>query len=168
MNPIAIFVTALVPMVLGFVWYHPKVFGTLWMQLTGMTEEKSRQGNMALKFGLSYLFSVLLAVVLNTLAVHDGFIEGALYYITNKTMVPEVGSEAAQWLQYYQTTLAESNHVFTHGAFHSFFLVGALIILPVFATNAIFEGKGFKYVAVNAGYWALCVTLMGGIIAVWR
>ena len=80
MNFIAILVAALVPMVLGFIWYHPKVFGTVWMQLTGMTEEKAQQGNMFLKFGLSFVFSFLLAFVLNELVVHDTFIEGAAYY----------------------------------------------------------------------------------------
>jgi len=168
MNILAILVTALVPMVLGFIWYHPKVFGSAWMRLSGMTEEKAKEGNMAVKFGLSYLFSFMLAFVLNALVVHDSFVEGALYYITNRTMVPEPGSQAAQWLDYYRTTLAPSNHIFTHGSFHAFFLIGLFIVLPVFATNAIFERKSFKYVALNAGYWILAITLMGGIIAVWR
>jgi len=34
-----IFVAALVPMVMGFVWYNPKVLGTLWMSAAGMSEE---------------------------------------------------------------------------------------------------------------------------------
>lgn len=168
MNFIAILTAALVPLVMGFIWYHPKVFGTVWMRLTGMTGEKANQGNMALKFGLSYLFSLMLAFVMNILVVHDSFIEGALYYITNRTMVPEPGSEAAQWLNYYHTNLASSNHIFTHGAFHGFFLIGLFIVLPVFATNAVFEGKGVKYVALNAGYWILTITIMGGMIAAWR
>ncbi len=168
MNFIAILVAALIPMIMGFVWYHPKVFGTAWMRLAGMTEEKTKQGNMAVKFGLSFLFSLMISFVLNTLVVHDGFIEGALYYITNHTMVPEPGSQPAQWLEYYRTTLAPSNHIFKHGAFHGFFLIGLFIILPVIATNAIFEGKSAKYVAVNAGYWIITITLMGGIIAAWR
>lgn len=168
MNFIAILVAALIPMVMGFIWYHPKVFGTAWMRLSGMTEEKTRQGNMAVKFGLSFLFSLMLAFVMNILVVHDSFIEGALYYITNQTMVPDPGSEAGQWLDYYRTTLAASNHTFAHGAFHGFFLIGLFIVLPVFATNAIFEGKGVKYVALNAGYWIITITLMGGLIAAWR
>ena len=168
MNYLAILVTALVPMVLGFIWYHPKVFGAIWMRETGMTEEKAKQGNMAVKFGLSFLFSVMLAFVMNTIAVHDNFVEGSLYYETNRTMVPEPGSESAQWLDYYKTKLAPSNHTFPHGAFHGLFLVGLFIALPLFATNAIFEGKGFKYVAVNVGYWLVCLALMGGILGMWR
>jgi len=168
MNFFAILIAALVPMVLGFIWYHPKVLGTVWMKASGMTEEKAKQGNMALKFGLSFLFSLMIAFILNTIVVHDSFIEGSLYYKTNRTMVPEPGSELAQWHEYYKTNLAADNHIFTHGAFHGFFLIGLFIALPLFATNAIFEGKGVKYVAVNAGYWMICLALMGGIIAAWR
>ena len=31
-------------------------------------------------------------------------------------------------------------------------------------TNALFERKGFRYIAVNAGYWILTLMIMGGII----
>lgn len=168
MNIIAILVAALVPMVLGFIWYHPKVFGTLWMQLTGMTEEKAQQGNMFLKFGLSFVFSFLLAFVLNIFSVHDAFVEGAAYYEIKASADGKPSHETGQWLDYYKSTLSESNHTFKHGSFHSLLLIGVFVILPVFATNAIFEGKGFKYVALNAGYWIVCVALMGGIIAMWR
>ncbi len=78
MNIIAIFTAALIPMVLGFIWYNPKVLGTAWMQASGMTEEKAKQGSMALKLGLSFLFSFMIAFVLNSLAVHDGMIDGAI------------------------------------------------------------------------------------------
>lgn len=37
MNFVAIIVAALVPMIIGFIWYHPKVFGNTWMQVAGMT-----------------------------------------------------------------------------------------------------------------------------------
>lgn len=168
MNIIAIVVAALVPMALGFIWYHPKVFGTLWMRESAMTEEKVKQGNMFLKLGLSFVFSLMIAVVMNSIVVHDSFIEGATYYKTNRTMVPEPGSELAHWLDYYKTHLAADNHIFTHGAFHGFFLLGVFIALPLIATGAVFEAKGYKYVAVNAGYWLLSFTLMGGIIAAWR
>jgi hypothetical protein len=168
MNFIAIIVAALVPMVLGFVWYHPKVLGSMWMRESGMTEEKAKQGNMFLKLGLSFVFSFMIAFVLNSLVVHDSFINGATYYKTNRTMKPEAGTELAQWLDYYNTHLASDNHIFTHGAFHGFFLIGLFIALPLFATNAIFEGKSVKYVAINSVYWMICLALMGGIIAAWR
>ena len=164
----ALIVAALVPMVLGFIWYHPKVFGSTWMKHSGMTEEKMKSGNMILIFGLSFVFSLLLAMAMNSIAYHDGFVHGALYYITNHTMQPEPGSEPAKWLDYYTNNLAASNHTFKHGAFHGFFIGGLLIALPLMATNALFERKSFKYVAVNVGYWVVTLTLMGGILAAWQ
>ncbi len=168
MNFLALLVAALVPMVIGFIWYNPKVFGNAWMQAAGMTDEKMKGGNMALIFGLSFLFSLILAMAMNTIGIHDSFIEGATYYATGGTMQPEAGSELAKWVEYYQTNLAASNHVFTHGAFHGVLIGGLFIVLPVMATNALFERKGFKYVAVNVGYWIITLGLMGGIVAAWR
>ena len=168
MNFVAIIVAALVPMVMGFIWYHPKVFGDIWKRATGLSDEQIKSGNMPLIFGLSFLFSLMMAMAMNTLGTHDSFIQGALYYITDRTMQPDPASEPGKWLEYYNTTLAASNHTFKHGAFHGFFLAGLLLALPILATNALFERKGFKYIAVNAGYWMITLTLMGGILAAWR
>ena len=168
MNYIAIVAAALVPMALGFIWYHPKVLGTIWMRESGMTEEKTKQGNMFVKLGLSLVFSFMIAFALNSIVVHDGFIDGATYYKTNKTMKPEPGTELANWVDYYKTNLAADNHIFTHGAFHAFFLIGLFSVLPVIATCAIFEAKSWKYVLINSFYWMISLTLMGGIIAAWR
>jgi hypothetical protein len=164
-NFISLIGAALVPMILGFIWYHPKVFGTVWMNESGMTDEKIKSGNMALIFGLSFVFSLMLAFIMNTIAIHDSFVGGALYYVTNKTMIPEVGSGAENWLNYYKDNLAASNHTFQHGAFHGFFIAGLFIALPIMATNALFERKSWKYTAVNVGYWLVCLAIMGGIIA---
>ena len=54
-NFLAVLVAALVPMVLGFIWYNPKVMGTAWMKETGLTDEKMKGGNMAVIFGVSFL-----------------------------------------------------------------------------------------------------------------
>jgi hypothetical protein len=64
MNIPAFFVAALIPMIVGFIYYHKNVVGTPWMAVTGMTEEKAQEGNMALRFIVSYILSVLLAFAL--------------------------------------------------------------------------------------------------------
>ena len=58
---------------------------------------------------------------------------------------------------------AENYRTFGHGAVHGF-AAGLLGALPILATNAMFERKGFKYIAVNVAYWILTLTLMGGFI----
>ena len=56
-------------LVMGFLWYHPKTFGRAWMHGVGMTEEKMRGRNAALRYGLALLMafiaSLLLAYVLS-------------------------------------------------------------------------------------------------------
>ncbi len=167
-NFIALLVAALVPMVIGFIWYHKSVFGSAWMRAAGVTEEMTKTANMPVIFGVSFLMSLALAFVLNSIAYHDSFVGGAMFYATNGTMIPEPGSELAKWFEYYNTNLAASNHTFAHGAFHGLFIAGLLIALPIIASNALYERRGFKYIAISAGYWIVCLTLMGGIVAGWK
>ncbi len=56
---------------------------------------------------------------------------------------------------------------FTHGMRHGLIL-GAMAILPVFIVHSLFEGKGFKYALVHAGYWIVSFGLMGGILSAWH
>ena len=58
---LATLVGALVPMVMGFIWYNPKLFGTAWMSSLGMTEEDTQKGNMPVIFGVSYLLAAIAA-----------------------------------------------------------------------------------------------------------
>ena len=58
---IACLLAGLISLVLGFIWYHPKVFGAAWMEGAGLTEEKVQSGNMALTFGLTFLITVYMA-----------------------------------------------------------------------------------------------------------
>lgn len=139
-NWIAIVVAAILPLVTGFIWYNPKVFGTAWMKETGMTEEKAKSMNPAKTYGLAVVFSFF-----------------AAFYIYMTVMVggPDDmrhGTEA------YLT--------FKHGALHGAML-GMLIGMPMFATNALFEMKSARYVLINVGYWVLTFALMGGVVNAW-
>lgn len=71
MNLVALLVAGIIPMIVGFIYYHKKVVGSAWMSVTGMTEEKARQGNMIVIFGVSYLLSVMLASILSTIVIHQ-------------------------------------------------------------------------------------------------
>jgi len=60
-NWLSMVLATLVPMVLGFLWYSPMLFGKAWMEAIGMTEEKQRSGNMPVMMGLSILMAFLLS-----------------------------------------------------------------------------------------------------------
>lgn len=167
-NFIALFVAALIPMALGFLWYSSALFGKAWMQAAGVRAEDLRKNNMAVIFGVSFLLSIIISFAMNMLAYHDSFVSGALFYVTKGTMIPEPGSEAAKWLEYYKANFSDACRTFKHGAFHGAVMGGVCLSLPILGINALFEGKGFKYIAINAGFWIVCLGLMGGIIAAWK
>ena len=61
MNWLAILVSALIPLITGAIWYHPKVFGTAWMQATGITEAKIK----AVSPAKAYIAAIILSVILS-------------------------------------------------------------------------------------------------------
>lgn len=157
-NWLAVLVAALVPTVIGFIWYNPKVFGNAWMKAADMTEEKIKGGNMPLIFGLSFLLSLMLAFITQTLVIHQMSLPGLF--------VPSPGPEADEFLQTFIEKYGTLHRTFTHGTVHGV-LFGLFLVMPILATNAMFERKGFKYIAINAGYWIVTLALMGGILCAW-
>ncbi len=57
-NYVGVVAATVAAMVLGFVWYHPKVFGTAWMKLIGKKMEDLKAGAQT-----AYLFMAILAIV---------------------------------------------------------------------------------------------------------
>ena len=133
MTWLPILVAALLTFAVGSVWYGV-LFKNAWIAATGMTEEKQRQGNMPLIFGLSFVCALIAALFLYNFVWHEGD--------------PE-----------FQT--------FKHGAFHGAML-SIFVIFPSLATNALYEQKGWKYILINVGYWAVSFMLMGGLLNIWR
>ncbi len=159
-NILVIALAALVPLVMGFIWYHPKVFGTAWMKAAGVTEESKKGANMALIFGLTYVFSFLVAFALNFMVVHQWH----MYSILMNTVgfgVP--GSHVDSMLTDFMNQYGHEFRSYRHGALHGF-IGGMTVALPIISVNALFERKGFKYIALNAGFWIVCFMIMGAII----
>lgn len=157
-NPIAILVAALVTMLVGFVWYNPKVFGTIWMKETGMTEEKAKQGNMLKIFGFTIFFSLMLSFIMPALVIHQ---MGALGLI---------GGDPTKALPSYNAFLADYGDAFRtykHGALHGF-MSGLFIALPIIGINGMFNQNSWKLIFVTAGYWIVTMTIMGAIICGWK
>ncbi|MDO9187217.1 MAG: DUF1761 domain-containing protein [Bacteroidia bacterium] len=159
-NFMIILVAALVPMVLGFIWYNPKVLGTVWMNAAGITEDKMKGANMALIFSLSFFLSFLLAFSVQFMVIHQYSVYSIL---ANEPGITDPTSEVGLMIQDFMAKYGTNFRTFKHGALHGT-LAGFMIALPILGTNAMFERKGFKYIAVNCGYWIVCLALMGGII----
>ena len=153
-------VAALIPMVMGFIWYNPKVLGTAWMAAAGMTEEKMKDANMGLIFGLSFVFACLLAMSMLGMTIHQ---LGFQSILIGEPGFGEEGSDimiyAKEFLEKYGTNF----RTFKHGALHGF-IGGLFIAFPILATNSMFERKGWKYIWINTGYWVITMCLMGGVV----
>jgi hypothetical protein len=156
----AIFVAAFSSFVVGLIWYNPKVFGTIWMNETGMTEEKARQSSMLKVFGLTFVFSFMLAFIMPTFVIHQF---GALGMVGGPSEVEKAMPSYLAFLSDYGNVF----RTFKHGALHGS-MIGLFVALPVIATNCLFEQKSFKYAAITSGYWIIVMTILGAIICGWK
>lgn len=151
---------ALIPLIVGMVWYNPKVFGTAWMNANGFTDpDKMKEGfNMPLVFGLTYVFSFFIAFSLAAVVIHQF---GFFSMLQHKIMMKDAAT-----MDFFKTgfdTYGNEFRTFKHGTLHGAIL-GVTVALPIVAINALFERKGFKYIAIHAGYWIVSLVLMGGFI----
>ena len=159
-NFIAIAAASILPLIIGFVWYNPKVFGTPWMKAADMNEDKIKGGNMLLIFGLTIVFSIFLSLALYTMVIHQSHIYSTLM---NEPALKDPNSELSIWLKDFMIKYGQNFRTFKHGTLHG--LIGSVLVaLPIISINALFERKSFKYILINWGYWAISMALMGGII----
>ncbi len=153
-------IAALIPMITGFIWYNPKVMGTIWMQAAEMTDEKIKSGNMILTMGVSYVLACMLAFIIMGLSVHQLAFQSILI---NEVGFGEEGSEISIFIQDFMSKYGQNFRTFKHGAFHGA-IGGLFFAFPILATNALFEAKSWKYIWVNVGYWTITIMLMGGVV----
>ena len=159
-NFLAILVAALSSFVVGFIWYNPKVFGTIWMKEIGMTEEQAQKGTMLKIFGLTFVYAFMLAFMMPNLVIHQS---GALSMIGGPMLIDSAKPSYAAFMADYGDTF----RTYKHGALHGF-ISGLFIALPIISINGLFEQKSWKYMAIQAGYWTTILTVMGSIICGWK
>ena len=152
------FIAGFIPMIVGAIYYHPKVAGTAWMRINQLREEDLSGGNMALIMGMAYLLSVILSFFLSFVVIHQG---GAL-----SMMYPEVlesGSAAQAEFNALMAKYGDNQRGFGHGALHGI-MATLLFLFPVIGIISIFERRSWKYVLVHVGYWAISLALVGGLL----
>ena len=157
-NAYMFLVAGLIPMIVGAIYYNPKIFGNAWMKVNNFTPEYAGGGNMAVIFGVSYLFSVMIAFIMSGMVIPQG---GAFSMMYPEVM--ESGSAVQQEFNQLMEKYGENSRSFTHGAIHGI-LISILFVLPLLGTVALFERRGWKYIFIHFGYWLICLVLMGGLI----
>jgi len=129
------------------------------MQSADITEEKIKSGNMGLILGLTFFLSILMGFSKTMIVIH----QNALFSIfanpgdeaSLKAVLAFLNENHAGWGSNFRN--------FGHGATHGV-LTGIFLVMPIIAINGLFERKGFKYIAIHAGYWIVSLALMGGFI----
>jgi hypothetical protein len=154
---------ALIPMVMGFIWYNPNVLGKAWMEAAGITEDKMKGANMVVIFGVSVLLSFVLAFSMQFMVIHQWAINSIFMGAEDQAAMLDPNSEQSLYLKNFMDKYGNNFRTFKHGAFHGT-LAGFTFALPILGINALFERKGFKYIAINVGYWVITMALMGGVI----
>lgn len=162
-NYLAILGAAFIPMIMGFVWYGPMLFQKAWMKEMNFTQKDLEGGNMLLIFGLSFVFSLLIAFFMQFLVIHQ---YGAFSTLAGDPGFMEQTGGAYAYFQEFMSNFGDRFRTFKHGALHGV-LTGVFFVLPVLGTKALFERKSFKYIFINVGYWTVTLALMGGIICQW-
>jgi hypothetical protein len=162
MNFIVLFIAALVPIIIGFLWYGP-LFGNVWMKEMNFTKESLAGTNMVKMLLICYAVSVLIGSALMQMVIHQ---MGVYSTLAGDPGFSESTGEAFTYFQDFTTTYGDRFRTFKHGALHGI-LYGVFLILPILAIQALFEKKTFKYISINAGYWIVSLAIMGGIISEW-
>jgi hypothetical protein len=142
-NWLAIALATIAPMVIGFIYYHPKVLGGVWMKANGFTLESVGNGPKPIMFLVCLLLSFMLA-----------------FWCWTQFADPHQTNIDAEGNPHDYTT-------FGHGVVHA---VGyaLLVVIPILGTMSVFEKRPFSWVWVNALYWFLTLATMCGIISAMR
>lgn len=152
-NFLALLLASLSTLLIGAIWYNPKVFGTIWMRETGtQMEENFSKTKMISMFAMSVFYAFLISFILQFLVIHQLGVFGTVGGNTNDPQYIEFMKEHGTAFR-----------TFKHGMLHGF-MTGLLFALPVVGTGAIYERRSWKYVLVSGGYWVISCMIMGGII----
>ena len=161
MDFLPFFLAALIPMVVGFVYYSPPLAGNAWMKANGFSKEDLEGGNMALTLFLCYVFAFLLTYPLWQLVVHQSGVMGVL---AMEEGFGVAGSEVQNYYDNFISLYGDNHRSFGHGAMHGGFVGGLFVALPIIAINALFEKRGWKYILIHTIYWIITLALMGGVL----
>ncbi len=155
-----LFLAALIPLLIGSVYYNPKVLGRAWMQAAGITNEQAMSRKPIVTFGLTYLFSLLLAYILGLFTIHQSSI---FQLFLHDPGLAEAGTEVNTVITDFMSKYGDRHRTFGHGVIHGieFSLFTGFAMIGI---NTLFEGRPMKYMWIHLVFWLICGALMGGVL----
>ena len=142
-NIIAIIVAALIPNIIGAIYYGP-LLGKKWLSSLNFTSEDLKGRNEPLIYGTALLLSFIVAFFLKF-----------IIELTHK----EVGENGE--------LVFGSFHTIGHGALHGAGLAIGLV-LPIIIALGLFQKTKTSNVVINCVFWLLCFSIMGSIVDAWN
>lgn len=137
-NYLAVLLSAIVAMVIGFLWYGP-LFGKKWSELMGwgpMTPEKMAE--MQKKARPAYVITFVGALVMAYVLAHSIVFAGAFLNVTGVS----AGLQAAFW------------------SWLGF-------VAPVTIGTVLWDGKPWMLWVINASYYFVLLLAMGIVLGFW-
>lgn len=142
-NYIAVIVAALIPSIMGAIYYGP-LFEKQWLSSIGKTKEEMEPSNMAVTYGLALLMAVLVSMSLK---------------MTIELVHRDINSSG--------DLIFSSFHTFGHGALHGAMICLTLVV-PIVVSLSLFHKMSGKNIILNIVFWTICFALMGGILDAWN
>lgn len=157
-NPIALLGMAFVAFIFAFIYYHPKVMGTAWMDAAGFTEEQRKEKPSILNLALSFLFNLFISGGLLFLTVH----QTALLSLVGGDPEVLLNSSTAAVMAEHGDKFLNVGHGVVHGV-----ITFLMFFLPIMGTNVLFEKKPKKLLWINSVYWLITLMVLGAIASQW-
>ena len=143
LNYAAVFAASLMPIFFGFIYYHPKALGNVWMRANGFTLESLKGGPKPILFLGVYVMSLMLSLWC-----------GLQFMDVHQTSL-DFNDQPHDWTTWH--------HGVAHGFAYTMFFV-----LPMMGINAVFERRSLSYVLVHLGYWLITLCTMNAVLSAWR
>lgn len=137
-NYASVFVSAILAMIVGFLWYGP-FFGKIWMKELGMSKDKwnskeFRPSDMNKIYALQFFGSLLMAFVLSHALIF------ASTYLNTKGVSAGLQTAFWNWLGF---------------------------IAPVSLGSVLWEGKSWKLWLINNSNYLVTLSVMGVLLSLW-
>lgn len=147
---------ALVPLILGWIWYKPTM---PWVKWASSKVELKVKRPSVIGFLILYCLSGALVFVYMNLIIHQiGFYE--LFF----TDIMRGSEESKQIAEEFLAVYGQKHRHLGHGLFHGLIDAFALA-LPFLVFYNVVEKVDWKRTTVHFGFWVLCSTLIGGLVA---
>lgn len=139
-NWLAFAAAVVAQVVIGFLWFHPSVMGSVYAKARGISIEELKPKNPGMTYGITILMTLFYTMFLVSWVTGPG-----------QDTAPD----------------GHSYHTIQHGLVHSIVFL-LMVLIPVFSAPALYERRGWNWFLVQVGYWFLRTAAAAGIISMWR